>query len=415
MTIHGNVVIVDAYHPTRRLAPEFRKAGYDCVRVQSTLDVPEVYRGTLDTSDFVADIVHRGDLDETVRALAQYRPVAVVPGGEFGVEFADQLSERMGLPTNGTTHSAARRDKYVMVETIKAAGIPGSEQLLVTDEEQLRSWHRSLGRRVVVKPIRSSAGDGIFFCDTPDQSAAAYRALVGAGNVFSMRNEGVVAQEYLTGGEYVVNTVSRDGHHHVTDIWKTGRLSANGVLDLCDAVYLRPSQGEQSEQLTHYAGQVLDALGIRHGPAHLEVKLTPAGPRLVEVGARIAGGDIPYYAGLGIGESQIDWTVDAYVAPERFLERCAQPYRIRHHFASVAMISPVAGTLAGYRNLDVIEGLESFLELRQLVQPGQPLRPTVDDLTYPLIVNLRHEIEEVVLRDASTLRFLDGESLYELL
>ncbi|MEU8432823.1 ATP-grasp domain-containing protein [Streptomyces sp. NPDC029216] len=414
MSVKGHVVIVDAYHPTRRLAPEFVKAGYACVRVQSTPEIPKVYRSTFSLDNYAANIVHRGDLAETVRAVSAYGPVAVVPGGEFGVEFADVLSEALSLPTNGTALSPARRDKYTMVETIKRAGVPGSEQILVSDEEQLREWHTKLGRRVVVKPIRSTGGDGIHFCDTPDESVAAYRALARAENFFSVGNEGVVAQEYLVGGEYVVNTVSRDGEHHVTDIWKTTRITANGVLDLCDSVHLLTRRSPEGEVLGRYAYDVLDALGIRHGPGHLEIKLTPDGPRLVEAGARIAGGDIPFYASLGTGSSQIDWTVDAYVAPERFHERRAEDYVVRQHFASVAMISPKSGTLKGFRNLDVIEKLESLHEIRTLVAPGGEIRPTVDDLTYPMIVNLRHEVAEVVLRDYGTLRFLDGEGLYEL-
>jgi biotin carboxylase len=414
MSLKGHVVIVDAYHPTRRLAPEFIKAGYACVRVQSTVDIPMVYRSTFTLDDYTDNIVHRGDLDETVREVSAYKPVAVIPGGEFGVEFADRLSEAMGLPTNGTALSAARRDKYTMVETIKRAGVHGAEQLLVTDEDELRSWHEQLGRRVVVKPIRSTGGDGIHFCDTPEESAAAFRALSGADNFFSLSNEGVVAQEYLYGGEYVVNTVSRDGRHHVTDIWKTTRITANGVLDLCDSVHLLARRSPEGEQLGRYAAQVLDALGIMHGPGHLEVKLTPDGPCLVEIGARIAGGDIPHYARLGIGESQIDWTVDAYVDPERFHARCDTDYAIQRHFVSVAMISPVEGTLTAFRHLDTVESLESLHEVRALLAPGDRIRPTVDDLTYPMIVNLSHEVEETVLRDYGTLRFLDGEGFYEL-
>ena len=40
--------------------------------------------------------------------------IALIAGAETGVELADQLSERMGLVTNGTALSEARRNKYVM-------------------------------------------------------------------------------------------------------------------------------------------------------------------------------------------------------------------------------------------------------------------------------------------------------------
>jgi hypothetical protein len=52
--------------------------------------------------------------------------------------------------------------------------------------------------------------------------------------------------------------------------------------------------------------------------------------------------------------------------------------------------------------------------MRMLVHPGERLAPTVDDLTYPLITTLIHEVEEFVLRDAGTLRYLDGPQFYDL-
>ncbi|MFL6130809.1 MAG: ATP-grasp domain-containing protein [Mycobacteriales bacterium] len=415
MDHQGHVVIVDAYAPSRRLAPEFVKAGFACVRLQSTPEVPPVYRSApppLD--DFVANLVHTGDLEATTAAVAAYRPVAVLTGGELGVMLADAVSERLGLATNGTALSEARRDKFTMIETIRRAGLGAARQIRVRDAAELAAWHREIGGRVVVKPSRSAGGDRVSFCSTPEESARAFTAMAGSRDIFSAVNETAVAQEYLPGTEYMVNTVSRAGRHHVCDIWRTTRVSANGLVDLCDALHLVPCEGEVAAQLTGYTHQVLDALGVRYGPAHVEVRMTPAGPRLVELGARMPGGDIPYYASLGIGESQLDWTVDAYVRPDRFDARRRDPYRLRRYCAMVAMISPFEGTLRGYRDLPGIEALESFHQLLTLVQPGQPLRRTVDDLSYPLIVTLVHELAEVVARDHGTIRYLDGHGFYQL-
>jgi hypothetical protein len=77
-------------------------------------------------------------------------------------------------------------------------------------------------------------------------------------------------------------------------------------------------------------------------------------------------------------------------------------------------VSPVSGILRGYRHLERIRELESFFEMRTAVAPGQPIRPTVDDLSYPLLVILMHESEETVLHDANTIRYLDGHDLYDV-
>ncbi|GAA0341421.1 ATP-grasp domain-containing protein [Actinoallomurus spadix] len=415
MSGQPHVVLVDTYAPTRLLAPRFRALGYRCVRVQSTPEPPPVYASEpVDLGDYAASVVHDGDVDRTLAAVAAFDPVAVVPGGEVGVEFSDLLSERLGTPTNGTALSAARRDKFLMVETIKRAGLRGARQLRVTDAAELADWHRELGGRVVIKPLRSAGGDGVSFCDTPEESVRAYRALLGSRDVFAGRNESVVAQEYLSGTEYMVNTVSRDGRHHVCDVWKTTRINANGITDLCDALCLIASDEKVVPALTEYAGRVLDALGVRHGPAHVEVRMTPDGPCLVEVGARMAGGDIPYYASLGIGESQIEWTADAYVRPDRFHARCGEPYRVRRFCAMVAMVSPYEGTLREYCGAETIRRLESFHDIDFLVKPRGRLRRTVDDLTYPVVVTLMSPSEEAVLRDIGTIRYLDGLGFYDV-
>ncbi|MEV1026410.1 ATP-grasp domain-containing protein [Streptomyces sp. NPDC050264] len=409
------IVMVDAYAAVGSLVDKFRERGCSVVRVQSTRDVPFVYRSVpFDRSAFIADIVHDGDLSATLEAVAAHAPLAVVAGGEVGVEFADLLAERLGLPGNGTELSTARRDKHVMIETVRAAGLRAARQLRVPNPRELAEWHRELGARVVVKPLRSAGSQGVFFCDTPQESAAALHALSTAPDVFSQTGQGAVAQEYLPGTEYMVNTVSRDGRHHLCDVWRTSRVSANGVVDLCDALSLIDSDSRETGPLRDYAFRVLDALGIRHGPAHVEIRLTPAGPSLVEIGARIAGGGIPAAAGLGIGESQLEWTVDAYLDPERFHARAGTPYAVRRHCAIAGLVSPVQGLLSEYRGIEEIERLEGFHALATLVKPGQEIRRTVDDLTYPVLVTLLHDLEEVVQRDLNTIRYLGGSAFYAL-
>lgn len=415
MSTQRRVVIVDAYAPTRRLAPEFVKAGFEVVRVQSTPEPPVVYRAPFDLSPYIANVVHLGDLDATARALSAYAPVAVLPGGEMGVELADRLSEAMGLATNGTALSPARRDKYLQMEAVRAAGLRATRQILVADAGHLAAWHAEVGGTVVVKPVRSAAGDGVSFCDTPEEAVAAYHRILGAENVFSVRNEAVIAQEYLAGGEYIVDTVSREGRHYVSDIWKYDKLTANGVRDLMAGIRLLPRRGEAQDRVVPYALEVLDALGIQIGAAHIEIKLTPDGPCLVELGARMPGVDLPFHSQECMGgEGQLQWIVDAYARPERFDDRWKDDYKLTHYFGQAWSVATEEGTVAGYPLLAAAEALPAHYDTKVVVQPGERLRRTVDDMTCPVIVCYRHPVEEYVLRDCATFRQLDGPGFYEL-
>jgi hypothetical protein len=64
-----------------------------------------------------------------------YRIVAVIAGSEPGVELADKLSHRLRLRTNGEELSAARRNKYLMGEAVRAAGIRAVKQQVKSQEE----------------------------------------------------------------------------------------------------------------------------------------------------------------------------------------------------------------------------------------------------------------------------------------
>jgi len=411
------VVMVDVYAPTMRLAQAFADAGCAVVRVRSTPEVPDVYRahgGNSGEGLFVDTIVHDGDLELTQKAVAEHTPLAVITGGELGVELADRLSEALGLTTNGTALSAARRDKYVQIETVRAAGLRATRQLLVTDEDQLTRWHGALGGRIVVKPARSAGNDGVAFCDEPAEAVAAYRAVAGARNIFSQRNDAVVAQEHLAGTEYVVNTVSRNGGHRATDLWRYTKISANGVRDRISGAVLVPPSAPEWSPLVGYAHEVLDALQVRHGPAHHEIMLTDDGPCLVEVGVRLCGADTAAQALLALGESQVERTVQAYLDPEAFLADCDRPQTVQLHVAMAFLTSPVTGTLRGYPLLDHVRTLESCHEIQIGVEPGGHLPLTIDDTTEPMMVVLAHERPEVVARDLGTVGWLDGHGFYHV-
>lgn len=408
------VVLVDVYAATMRLTEAFRAAGYDCLRLQSTTGVPPVWRAPFNLETFVGNIVHQGDLCETLAQVASYDPMAIVACGEPGVDLADRLAEILNVPGNGSALSESRRDKHVQVETVKAAGLRGVEQLRVSSAEELAGWHERTGGRVVVKPLRSAGNDGVRFCDSPAESVAAYESILNTASVYLYPNTGVVAQEYLFGTEYIVNTVSRDGCHRATDLWRYSKISANGILDRINGAFSVAEDCPHRETLTRYAFAVLDALGVLHGPAHLEIMLTPTGPCLVEAGIRLCGADTAYYADLAGGESQIDWTVRAYTDPDGFHAHHQDPFQLRRNVVMSFFTSPASGTLRSYPRMNAVKELESFHDVRLNVRPGERLPMTVDDVSEPLMVSLAHSMEPVVERDFATLCYLDGPGFYEL-
>ena len=102
-------------------------------------------------------------------------------------------------------------------------------------------------------------------------------------------------QEFLAGKEYVIDKVSLDGEHKLTAIWQYDKRAANGTNFVYFGMKLVSSHSAMAQSMVAYSSQVLDALGIKQGPSHMEVMWigTPDDgyPCLVEVGSRCHGGE----------------------------------------------------------------------------------------------------------------------------
>ena len=139
------IAIVDPYSGGALLAPEFRGTGRACVMVQSTAGILPQFRSSARESDFIDVIRHRDDA-ETLARLRRHDVEFVLPGCELGVQHADRWSETLGLVSNGTHCSAARRNKYLMVEAVREHGLRVPDQFATRRLEDALKWTRGHGR-----------------------------------------------------------------------------------------------------------------------------------------------------------------------------------------------------------------------------------------------------------------------------
>ncbi|MFJ7148976.1 ATP-grasp domain-containing protein [Streptomyces sp. NPDC100445] len=394
------VVLVDGYTTGNYLPPAFARKGADVVHVQSTAELMTTMLAP-DLSAYLANLVCDSP-EETARQLAGYRPVAVVAGQEPGVPLTDRLSELLGLPTNGTARSAARRDKYEMIEALRRAGVRCAEQFKSGRPEELAEWAEQRGQYpVVVKPLTSAAADGVAICRDAAEVRKAAEAVLASRTVFDEPNLEVLVQSYLVGEEYVVDTVSCQGRRYTCGVWQY-RKRLIGTHNIYDHELVLDHRDPRVAELIAYMDTALRALGIVFGPTHAEVVITADGPALVEVGARLAGGMNPAYHDECLGANQADLTALAAVRPEEFLERYAG-----RHFRKVreAWLYTTPTELDGVVDsldqdvLAEIEGLESVRGLNVKIKEGGRIRPTVDLYTSSLRIFMAGDSAAQVERD----------------
>jgi ATP-grasp domain-containing protein len=393
-------VLVDAYTSGNYLPPAFDALGVDVVHVQST---PELMSSMLapDLRAYRANLVCL-DPAGTAAELAAFEPIAVLAGQEPGVPLADELAERLGLPGNAAAGSAARRDKYEMIEALRAAGVRCADQFVSDDAEEIVAWaQRRAEYPVVVKPLCSAATDGVQICADAGQVRKAAEAVLGSTDIYLRANDRVLAQSYLSGPEYVVDMVSVRGSRYTCGVWRYHKrlLGTHNIYDR-EAV-LRAGDPTVAE-LIAYTDEALRAVGIEYGPSHAEVIMTADGPTLVEVGARLAGNMHPRFHDECVGANQADLTALAYSRPAEFLAGYAgDRYTKRCEACVYTAPTDQDGIVERVDEAVVaeIEALPSVFGVHAKIKPGGRIRPTVDLYTSTLRVFLRNNSEVALLRD----------------
>jgi biotin carboxylase len=109
--------------------------------------------------------------------------------------------------------------------------------------------------KVIVKPVDSAGSDSIFLCTSHEEVAGAVQHIVGRINQIGHSNSSALAQEFLEGTEFVVDSVSRDGVHKATAIWEYDKRSVNGANFVYHGMWFRSSADPRVRELIAYSKQ----------------------------------------------------------------------------------------------------------------------------------------------------------------
>ncbi|MEA2764338.1 MAG: hypothetical protein QOK07_742 [Gemmatimonadaceae bacterium] len=403
----GVVAIVDPYDAGVMLGPACRERGAEVIAVRGRAEMP-VSRGEwLDAPVFSATVHHRGNVSETTERLRALGVGVVMAGSEWGVNLADHLSEALDIPSNGTRLSLARRNKFQMIEAVGAARLRVPAQFQSSDLGPMLRWLPQHWP-AVLKPLNAASSDGVRLCRSEEEAGAAFQAIIGKTNVMALVNESVLAQEFISGDEYVVDTVSWEGRHSPAGFWRYGKPEpAYSTVGVFDTKELLPADGVLQRQLFEYVAGVLDALDIRYGPAHCEVKVDDEGPVLIEMGARLHGGPKAHQMSrAAAGSSQFDLMVQAYLDPLGFLAAVENPRAVQRT-AVMLLLRPHGSGTPRAAAIKEVEKLPSFHELSCSAPIGHTPPPVA------ALLVLIHSDRVVVERDLSFVRHLHEDGLFD--
>jgi biotin carboxylase len=201
----------------------------------------------------------------------------IAPGIDWPVGIAARVAQKLGLAhpispsTGGLAVSKARQR-----ERFEAARVPQPAWRLVSGVED------GLPVPCVVKAADRQGQRGLTLVEEP---SSLEKAIVRA--LHESRNGHCLVEELVEGPEVTVNAFSVGGRFHPLTV--TDRLTADPPAFGVALAHVWPSDADRGDA-AEAARRAAEALGIENGPTYTQLRITPDGPRVIEVAARLGGG-----------------------------------------------------------------------------------------------------------------------------
>ncbi|HEX5131429.1 MAG TPA: ATP-grasp domain-containing protein [Candidatus Krumholzibacteria bacterium] len=229
------------------------------------------------------------------RIFAAAHPVdAVIGVDDASTLAAATIAEALDLPHNAPDAVRAALNKYLGRERMRAAGVPVPDYRLVPISAP-ESALPGLAFPAVVKPLAMAASRGVVRVDDATAFIGACRRIGPMAADESPAHDSLarghlLVESYVPGWEVAVEGLVTDGLLHVLAIFDKPDPLEGPFFP--ETMYVTPSRhaAATQESIVSMTQRAVAALGLRHGPVHVELRGNDGGIVPIEVHARSIGG-----------------------------------------------------------------------------------------------------------------------------
>ncbi|MBF0105038.1 MAG: ATP-grasp domain-containing protein [Deltaproteobacteria bacterium] len=390
------IAVVDPFFSGAVFNHTVKKMGHDFLVIQSNknFDLPAIDHNK------ERHLVFDNNTQKILATCRALNVVALFAGNENGVLLADSLSEKLGLVTNGTKLSLARRHKGHMRDVFNRHDVPSPKHSTLKNPDKtdvLKAvTQMDLKYPVIIKTAMGFGTLCVYRCQSDTEIEMALSGITQQDlTPFGIEGDDVVVEEYLEGTEYAVNMFGDGKKTRVTDIWKYEKIALNGRHNIYKSITLMAPHTKISRVVADIAGRAVEALGIKYGPSHTEVMVTRAGPKIIEVGARLSGGHLIELARRSGGYDVVRATIDVFKGSRPVLKK-----QHSQKFATTAeLYTEKKGVVKKIHGLKTIRRLPSFHQWHLGIKKGRAVEPTTSLVNSPGHVLLVHSSKERLKRD----------------
>jgi len=321
---------------------------------------------------------------ERVVEFARQHPVqAILPLGDRATPTAALACEALNLPCNSPDAVEACRNKFVFRQRLQVAGLPVPWFLKFAIQDDPRQCLRQVRFPCVLKPLSLSASRGVIRADNAEEFVAAFErvaALLKRREIQVHKDDTtdwLLVEGYVPGKEFAVEGLLDRGRLRVLALFDKPDPLEGPFFE--ETIYVTPSRqdaGTQQEMISAIE-QAAPALGLQHGPVHAELRLTPDGPRILEVAARSIGGLCARALRFQTG----------YALPELILRHAAGlliDSAVREDTAAGVMMVPIpqGGVYEGVEGVEEALAVPGIEDVAITAKEGHGIEPLPEGASY---------------------------------
>jgi biotin carboxylase len=330
---------------------------------------PMTWQGPFVIDGLGVDLADLEAARAAARALARRHPLGgVLTWVEGNLAVAHAIATDLGFPSPPAT-AAPSRDKGGQRRAFAANGVPSARSIAVETSDEAARAAEEIGYPVVVKPRHLGGSLDVRRAEDRHGVEAAYAAAASANYPEFGAGGGVLVEEYLDGPEISVDSWVFDGQARPT-VLAHKRLGFSPYFEEIGHVVGPGLLDEAQRPAVHAAViEAHAALGLQRVVTHTELRLTAAGPRVIEVNARLGGDLIPHLGYLASGEDL------GMAAADIAMGREPSPRPERSRAAGIRFLYPDRDVeLIGVESDPAIHELPWIERVSQLAPAGAELR-----------------------------------------
>jgi biotin carboxylase len=361
------VLFVGAGRHQRRAILRAKQLGLRVVAVDrnpEAIGLPHADEGhVVDFSDVAAvTAVARASGIDGVLTVSADRAVPVVAA----------VAEELGLPGIGTATAHLMTHKVAMRRRLAEGGVPQPRFAAVRVRREAAPAADTVGFPSVLKPADSGGQRGLFLLRSFDDLDRHLHAAL----VESPSDEAIV-EEYVDGLELNGLVVVRGGQAY--PLLLSDRLRPRGEGFGVGWIHSYPSKlfGDVLEEAERVATRAVVTLGLRDGIAFPQLIVADGRALVVEVAARIPGGqmaDLAFHAlGVDLVEIALKQALGEEVPDEIVVPRQSRPTAIRFLTAKPGPLP--LGKVVKVAGLERVLKAPGVVQADVFLQPGETIRP----------------------------------------